>query len=186
MVERFNRTLKERLWVHMTDENYYRYIDILPDVISEYNTSRHSSIGMAPADVGSEHVTMLLEKLYSTAEQPKVPPGFQVGDKVRVATSKLKFEKGYEANYSEMIFKIIEARTSHEHYLYRIADLADKEEPGWFYEKELSRVIINDRERHRISRVVRERTLNGRKQYLVNWVGYPSAFDSWEFADELT
>ena len=42
MVERFNRTLKERLWVHMSDQNDYRYIDVLADVVSSYNNSEHS------------------------------------------------------------------------------------------------------------------------------------------------
>ena len=39
MAERFNRTLKERLWVHMTDQNDYSYIDVLADVVKGYNAS---------------------------------------------------------------------------------------------------------------------------------------------------
>ena len=45
MAERFNRTLKERLWVHVTDQNNYRYIDVLDDVVKEYNGSEHSITG---------------------------------------------------------------------------------------------------------------------------------------------
>lgn len=184
VVERFNRTLKDRLWVHMSDQNNYRYIDVLDDVVKGYNATVHSITGLAPVDVGEEHVSGLL------AAKRTIPIAnrefaFKVGDRVRVSTNKLKFEKGYEANYSELIFKIVESRTSNHHHLYRIADLADKVEPGWFYEQELSKVSLNDREKYRISRIVRERKVNGRKQYLVNWVGYPSVFDSWEYADEL-
>ena len=103
---------------------------------------------------------------------------------MRVSTSKRAFVKGYEANYSEMIFKITEVRQSDEHYLYKISDLADKIEPGWFYKKEMSKVRSD--EKLRIAKIVRQRITKGRKQYLVNWVGYPSAFDSWQYADELT
>ena len=48
MAERFNRTLKERLWVHMTDQNDYRYIYVLDDVVKWYNASEHSSTLYAP------------------------------------------------------------------------------------------------------------------------------------------
>ena len=33
MAERLNRTLKERLWVYLTDQNDYRCIDVLDDVV---------------------------------------------------------------------------------------------------------------------------------------------------------
>ena len=97
----------------------------------------------------------------------------------------MTFEKGYEANYSDVMFEIIEVRISNGHNLYRIADLAKKEEPGWFYEQELSRVRKTEGEKYKIAKIIRQRNFKGRKQYLVNWQRYPSAFDSWEYADEL-
>jgi len=183
-VERFNRTLKERLWVYMTHENNYRYIDVLEDVVKGYNDSIHSSTGFAPSKVGQDEIITILEK-DQRPSSPVKKPTFQLGDKVRVAKSKLTFEKGYETKYSELLFKIHEVRQSDEHYIYQIIDLAGKVEPGWFYEKELSKVRENSRASHRIARIVRERKLKGRLQYLVNWAGYPSAFDSWEYADKL-
>jgi len=182
--ERFNRTLKERLWVYLTDRNNYRYVDVLDDVVKSYNATIHSSTGFAPAEVGDDDVQTILDRM----PHPGIPnkkPAYEVEDKVRVSVEKLTFEKGYEARYSEMIFKIVELRTSGSHYLYRIADLADNGEPGWFYEKELSKVVIDRHERHRIAKIIRERKYKGRLQYLVSWIGYPAAFDSWEFADEV-
>ena len=58
-------------------------------------------------------------------------------------------------------------------------------ELGWFYEHELSKVIIDKTEKNRIAKVVKERKLNGWLQYLVNWAGYPSTYDSWEYAEDL-
>ena len=60
-VERFNRTLKERLWVLMTDNNNFKYIDVLQDVLKGYNDSVHSSTGFAPSQVGDEEVIKILK-----------------------------------------------------------------------------------------------------------------------------
>ena len=102
-----------------------------------------------------------------------------------MAKTKLTFEKGYETKYSQMLFKISGIRQTNEHYIYSLRDLANRSEPGWFYEKELSKVIIDKNEKHRIEKIVRQRKVKGRLQYLVNWAGYPSTYDSREWADEL-
>ena len=51
VVERFNRTLKTRMYRYFTAKSTKRYIDILQDSVRSYNLSVYSSIGMAPADV---------------------------------------------------------------------------------------------------------------------------------------
>ena len=51
MVERFNLTLKTRMWKYFTAKNTRVYIDILQDIVQGYNNSYHRSIGRAPASV---------------------------------------------------------------------------------------------------------------------------------------
>ena len=51
VVERFNRTLKTRMWKYFTAKNSRVYIDILQDIIHGYNNSYHRSIGQALASV---------------------------------------------------------------------------------------------------------------------------------------
>ena len=51
LVERFNRTLKERLYRYLTTANTLKFDDILPELVQGYNATRHRSIGMAPEDV---------------------------------------------------------------------------------------------------------------------------------------
>ena len=184
LVERFNRTIKERLWAHMTDNNNFKYIDVLDDIIESYNNSEHSSTGYAPASVGKEEVIKILENNISD-EEPVQPSTVKVGDYVRVGKTKLTFEKGYETNYSAMLYKISGVRKSRNHNIYSVRDLANRIEPGWFYEKELSKVIIDRHEKHRVEKIVRQRKVNGRLQYLIRWAGYPSNYDSWEWADDL-
>ena len=37
VVERFNRTLKSRMWRYFTHNNTYRYVDVLQELVSGYN-----------------------------------------------------------------------------------------------------------------------------------------------------
>ena len=51
VVERFNRTLKTRMWRYFTKNQTIRYVDALQDFVRSYNDTYHSSIGMAPSAV---------------------------------------------------------------------------------------------------------------------------------------
>ena len=44
VVERFNRTLKERLYRYFTTANTLRFDDVLPELVQGYNATRHRSI----------------------------------------------------------------------------------------------------------------------------------------------
>ena len=51
VVERFDRTLKTRMWKYFTSKNNRIYIDNLQDIVHGYNNSYHRSIGRAPASI---------------------------------------------------------------------------------------------------------------------------------------
>ena len=50
VVERFNRTIKTRIWTYLSDRGTVRWVDIIQDLVDAYNNSRHRSISMSPAD----------------------------------------------------------------------------------------------------------------------------------------
>jgi hypothetical protein len=56
MVERFNRTLKERMWRYFTHNTTRRYIDVLQKIISAYNHSYHRIIKMRPIEVNEKNI----------------------------------------------------------------------------------------------------------------------------------
>ena len=64
IVERFNRTLKTRLFRHFTAAGNHRYVDILDDVVSGYNNTVHSSIKHKPNDVTLANEGIIRKILY--------------------------------------------------------------------------------------------------------------------------
>ena len=51
VLERFIRTLKNKLYKHMTATGKNVYYDVLDDIVIEYNNTKHSTIKMKPVDV---------------------------------------------------------------------------------------------------------------------------------------
>ena len=50
VLERFNRAIKIRIWIYLSDRGTVRLVDINQDLVDTYNHLRHQSIGMAPTD----------------------------------------------------------------------------------------------------------------------------------------
>ena len=55
VAERFIRTLKNKLYKHMTATGKNVYYDVLDDVVNKYNNTKHSAIKMKPIDVGDNN-----------------------------------------------------------------------------------------------------------------------------------
>ena len=51
VAERFIRTLKNKIFKHMTTISKYVYTDVLDDIINKYNNTVHKTINMKPIDV---------------------------------------------------------------------------------------------------------------------------------------
>ena len=51
IVERVQRTIKEKMFHFLTHQNTKRYIDVLQDIVKSYNVGYHTSIRMAPVSV---------------------------------------------------------------------------------------------------------------------------------------
>lgn len=182
IVERFNRTLKERMWRFFTEENNYRYIDVLADLIKSYNNTFHRSIKTKPINVNNKNELEIYTNLYGyekeIGEESPIKLKFKIGDKVRISKFKRVFEKGYTANWTIEIFVIHKILPSNPP-TYIIKDLQDEVIEGYFYEEELQKIYKYDNI-FKIDQVLKEKKLaNGKKQYFVSWTGYPDKFNSW-------
>ena len=57
VAERFIRTLKNKIYKHMTSISKYVYTDELDNIVNEYNNTYHRTIKRKPADVKSGNYT---------------------------------------------------------------------------------------------------------------------------------
>ena len=177
VVERFNRTLKEKMFRYFTYKTTRRYLDDLDDLLHSYNNTHHRSIGMAPLQVNGNNENVVRARLY-----PLKPKSFKwkyvVGERVRIVMQRQPFRKGYLGLWSEEIFEIA-SRLPTTPVTYELRDLAGESIKGRFYEPEIQKVLKSDDERFDIERIIKTRKRNGKIEYLVSWKGYPSKFDSW-------
>jgi hypothetical protein len=181
IVERFNRTLKERMWRFFNETNKYRYIDVLDKLLSSYNQTYHRSIKAIPIAVNKENELKIFSNLYgykkNEGDDESIKLKFKIGDKVRISKSKRVFEKGYTPNWTREIF-IIDKILLTIPPTYIIKDLDNEIKEGKFYQSELQKIYKYD-EVFKVNKVLKTRTKNGKKEYLVNRLGYPDKFNSW-------
>ena len=105
IVERFNRTLKTRMWRYFTKTQSVRYVDVLQAFMRSYNGTYHRSIGMAPSEVTSTNQETVWQRLYG--HESVDTPKFRVGNRVRISKAKRHFEKGYMANWTEDCLRLL-------------------------------------------------------------------------------
>ncbi|RLJ22609.1 hypothetical protein DJ031_00475 [bacterium endosymbiont of Escarpia laminata] len=177
VVERFNRTLKTRMWRYLTHKETWRYIDILPDLVRTYNDTPHRSIEMAPSQVDDTNQEEVWQRLYG-GHHGKGMPKYHVADRVRISKVKRRFDKGYMANWTEEIFTIREVHPS-DPPVYRLTDDLGEILDGTFYEPELQKVTVPIDKLYRVESIVQRRKVGRRREVLVKWFGYPSKFNSW-------
>lgn len=189
IVERFQRTLKMKMWRYFTHKNTYRYIDILQDLLHSYNHSVHSSIKMCPSDVNSSNIMTVWRNLYDKENLKRTVVSefgkFNIGDYVRITKYKHIFQKGYETNWSDEIFVITSIINRTPWLVYTLKDLQDEPITGTFYARELQKVSYDPASTFKIDKILRTRYSGNRKEALVKWRGYPNKFNSWILVSSL-
>ena len=187
MVERFNRTLKTKMYRYFTTVGNHRYIDALPDLVSSYNNSVHRTIGMAPSAVKEKDVPKIWHKVYGTyANSGRAISTLRKNDKIRIPTLKTPWDKGYLPNWTEEIFKI-SGPVNHLKKVYKVKDETDEAISGVYYPQEIQ--LIKNREDHlfRIEKILKHKiSKSGKKELFVKWKGWPEKFNSWITEDQIT
>ena len=135
VAERLIRTLKNKLYKHMTATGKNVYCNDLDDAVSEYNNTKHNSIKMKPKDVRYNNKRVYID------EHNEKSARYNAGDRVRISKFKNIFAKEYTPNWSKEIFivnKIIDTVP----YRYNIKDLNGEEIIGSFYHRELQKTKL--------------------------------------------
>ena len=139
------------MWKYFYSKGTYNWVDVLDKLAENYNT-KHGSILMKPADVNKSTENLVWVMLYGSALGKLLLPKFRVGDTVRVSKYKNIFSKGYEANFTEEIFKISKVLRGDPN-MYEIEDHEGEPIIGKLYEEELSAVDKKD-DTYRIEKII--------------------------------
>lgn len=171
IVERFNRTLKNKMWLKFSLRGTYKWLDILPDLVAAYNDTKHRTIAMKPKDVTAANVETLIKRCSQDPRNRRVLK-FKIGDKVRVSKNKHVFEKGYTPNWTTEIFTVNQVMSTIP-VTYKLKDYQDEPIAGGFYEEELLKAKYPDV--YLVEKVLKKR---GDRAY-VKWLGFDSSHNSW-------
>ena len=101
VAERLIRTLKKKIFKHMTAISKNDYFDVLGDIVNKCNNTIHKTIKIKPIEVTDDYY----------AKDPSIKPNkkdpkFKVGNNVRICKYKNIFAKVYIPNWSEEVFVI--------------------------------------------------------------------------------
>ena len=175
VVERFNRTLKNKMWRYFTYAKTQKYIDVLNELLDSYNNTYHRSIGMTPNEVNINNMNEIARRLYPLKRKPIYK--FEIGDKVRMSKGKHVFKRGYVQGWTDEIFTVSERHPT-DPATYGVKDYGGEDIKGKFYEQELQKVMKED-DVYEIEQVIKTRKRGGKVEYFVKWKGYPDKFNSW-------
>ena len=143
VVERFNRTLKDKLWRYFTYHQSLRYVEAVPLLTKAYNASFHRSIQRAPSKVNDQNSEEVWQTLYgqhdSAVPVKKTSTAFEPGDNVRLLKGKKQFRKGYTPAWTTEIFTIKEVQSTIPK-TYVVVDENGEVIRGTFYKQELQKV----------------------------------------------
>ena len=175
--ERFIRTIMSKISRYLTFNNTYRYLDALPKLVESYNNTYHRTIRTTPNNVTKANEKQIWSLIYGDMKSTQSPFKFEIGDIVRILSTRAIFRKSYETRWSRELFRI-KNRLRKERQIYHIEDFNGEMIKGSFYAEELQKVRKDD-EVFIVEKVLGTRRRKGKQEYLVRWAGWPSSFDSW-------
>jgi hypothetical protein len=175
IVERWNRTIKTKIWRHFSMVGNYKWINDLQRLVDEYNNTKHRTIKYSPAEVNQSNKDQVLRNIEASHKFTKSKAyKFKIGNYVRISKQKYAFSKGYTANWSAEIFKIIKQNNSSPP-TYILQDESGNIINGCFYPQELQ--VTHFPNTFLIEKIIKKDLR--RKLYLVKWFEIPHAKNSW-------
>ena len=184
--ERFNKTLQHLIYSHITNQQNYRYIDVLQDLVKTYNSRPHRGHNnkLSPNEAELHDNIDIIRNLQMERRNEtilkgrKMKPKFKVGDKVRIYLEKKTFDRSYHQKFSLELFKVVEILHRMPVPTYTLQSMNNNDIiVGGFYANELQLV---SGEVYRIEKIVgRPRIRNGIRQVLVKWQGFDEQHNSW-------
>lgn len=112
-IDRMVRTIRGKIKLYMTSHNTLRYIDVLPDLVENYNNTVHSSTNMKPNEVTPSNADDIRNMTQKRKEKAiRFINKFKIGQKCRLLKKKSKFAKGTDY-YTKSIYTITDINQMH-------------------------------------------------------------------------
>ena len=140
--ERVIRTIKSRLEKYFYKFKTKNWIDIIAQVVDNYNNTPHRVIGMSPKSVTFQNSATIYKRMYGD-ENLIVIPRLSRGDRVRLLIEKQLFDKGYKQNWTEEIYKISSVFQRSGVVWYKVETLTGEKVDGIKYYYQLNLVKRN-------------------------------------------
>ena len=137
VIERFNRTLTNKLWKQFTVQGNQKWLGILQPMVDKYNNTALSVIGITPKEASEKPWLIKIQTEPSDNNKPK----FKVNNRVCIFKWKDKFEKGYRGYWMKEIFKVVKVKHTNP-VMYEIQDLNNEDIKGSFYANELQKTYF--------------------------------------------
>ena len=140
IINRFHKTIKDILAHYISDEGELNWIDVIDDIIYNYNHKVNRGIGIEPYKVNNAiEVDIINEKREKSENiREKVGEEFKVGDKVRILRKKKTFEDKLMNKYYDLIFTVVKVKKNS-------VDIVDEEGKEYTTKKEYCFVINPDK-----------------------------------------
>ena len=166
LVDRMCRTIRGLVNKWLTSRQTTRYIDVLDQLIENYNNTYHSTIKCTPNEA-ENHVKEINRIMLNKYNQAKTrEPVFNIGDRVRNMLTLSIFDKQGKSKWSKDIYTIVDSKT----HSYKLSN------GKWYRYYQLSKVdevnkIEKERpEKHTMESLKKERTTERRrKKEGVHW-----------------
>ena len=169
VAERFNRTLKEKLYRYLTAKKTRVYLQVLQSFVQEYNATVHRSIGKAPKDVAEVNEAQVWHRLYDKrflAKKKNKQTLLVKGTQECLNKKHWPFQKGYLPGWTEEAFvirRVVPGVVS----TYKVQEWDGIPVEGTFYRQDLQPVTVPDDGLFRTEKVLQRKG----EQVKVRWQG---------------
>ena len=108
IINRFHRTLKDKLTKHFYANDTYKWIDVIDDIIKNYNNTINRSTGLEPIKINSFIENQIINNKRDETNLIKTGKHlFSTGDFVRIKNKKKLFDDKQKSKFSNEIFQIV-------------------------------------------------------------------------------
>ena len=107
IINRFHRTLKEKLTKNFIATDSVNWIDVIDEIIKNYNNSYNRGIETTPNNINGFKEIENIEKFKNKTDELKSRDNYNVGDSIRLLEDKKLFQDKMIPKYSKEVYKIL-------------------------------------------------------------------------------